>query len=48
VVTDVRKERLELTKLLKKQLVEMAKASKVRVMQCINKKILQFSKAMVV
>jgi hypothetical protein len=34
VVADVRKERLELTKLLKKQLVEMAKASKVRVTQC--------------
>ncbi len=48
VVAEVRKERKDLMNFLKKQLVEMAKISKVRVTQRVNKKSLQVSKAMMV
>jgi len=44
----VRKERSELQSLLKKQLVEKARASQVRVTQRVNKKSLQVSKAMMI
>ena len=47
-VDSVRKERSEMSKLLKKQLVELARSAKVRVTQRVNKKSLQMSKAMMI
>jgi hypothetical protein len=47
-VEEVRKEREELLKLLKKQLIELARAAKVRVTQRVDKKYLQLSKSSMV
>ncbi len=47
-VVDVRNEWEELLKLLKKQLIELAKAARVHVMQHVDKKSLQLSKSMMV
>ncbi len=47
-VDEVRRERLEHSKLLKKQLIELARIAKVRVTHRVDKKSLQVSKAMMV
>ncbi len=47
-VDSIRKERSEMSKLLKKQLVELARSAKVRVTQRVNKKPLQMSKAIMI
>jgi hypothetical protein len=48
IVVDVRREQLEHSKLLKKQLVELAWIAKVRVTYHVDKKSLQVSNAMMV